>query len=238
MTATAAVKEEPKYRSIIIDTISQIANDLYLATLEEKKRGATHDEWRSFAVEILQTISFIKKLENVVPVFILGYEASGKTVGGSYLNPDETVWLNADKKPLNFANARRLYPTDNSKKNYSLISSYSELEDKITKIHSKSKDPLIIFVLGHIEDYKAKEGKVRQRLKTIGKMPHNFNIEGAVVHSYYTDLDETKKWNDPTRYRLRTVSQNDTARSPMGMWDSEFIPNNYQLIVDKILADY
>ena len=237
MTA-ATVKEEPKYRSIIIDTINQLSNDLYIKLLADKERGANFDEWRNFGVEPLDLIVYIKSLPNTIPVWILGFESTGKTVGGSFLNPEETVWLNADKKPLSFANARRMYPVDNSKKNYSIITGYEETKNKIKAIHSKSEEPLVVFILGHIEDYKSKNGQLRQRLKCIGKMPHNFNIEGAVVHSYYTDVDETKKWNDPTRYRLRTVSQNDTARSPMGMWDSEFIPNNYQLIVDKILADY
>lgn len=237
-TVATTTKEEPKYRSIIIDTLNQLMNDHHTKLMKDKERGATYDEWRDFGVELLDMYDWIKSLPNVIPIQVLGYEATGKTVGGSYLNPDETVWLNVDKKPLTFANARKMYPVDNSRKNYALVTGYDDIKNRIKQIGTKSKDPLIVFMLGHIEDYKAKDNKTRQRLKVLGKMATKYNIEGALSHTYYTDVDETKKWNDPSRYRLRTVSQNDTARSPMGMWDSEFIPNNYQLIVNKILADY
>ena len=230
--------EEKKYRIIIVDTINQLMNDHHVKLMKDKDRGATYDEWRDFGVELLDLYNFIKSLPNVVPIQILGYEASGKTVGGSFLNPDETVWLNIDKKPLTFAGARSMYPVDNSRKNYSVVTGYDDVKKVITTIAAKAKDPLIIFMLGHVEDFKDKKGNLRQRLKCLGKLATKYNIEGALSHSYYTDIDETKKNTDPARYRLRTVSENDTARSPMGLWKDEFIQNNYQLIVDTILEDY
>jgi hypothetical protein len=225
-----------KYRSIIIDTINQLMNDQHIALMEAKNRGATYDEWRDFGVDLLDLYSFIKSLPNTVPIQILGYEGSGKTVGGSFLNPDETYWLNIDKKPLTFANARKMYSVE--KKNYAIPTGYKEVKDAIKAIHSVSKVPLIVFMLGHVEDYKAKGDVTRQRLKVLGKMATKYNIEGALSHTYYTHVDPELKNTDPKRYLLRTVSDNDTARSPMGMWETEFIPNNLQLIVDKVVADF
>jgi hypothetical protein len=231
----AEVVVEKKYRVAIIDTINQLMNDLHIKLMEEKGRGATHDEWRDFGVDVLDLYNFIKSLPNTIPVGILGYEGSGKTVGGSFLNPDETYWLNIDKKPLTFIGGKQKYNRD--KKNYKVITGYKECKETLTAIHANSKEPLIVFIMGHIEDYKAK-GVDRQRLKVIGKMATKYNIEGALSHTYYTYVDEEKKHTDPARYQLRTVSVNDTARSPMGMWETEFIPNNLQLIVDAILKDY
>ena len=226
---------EKKYRVAIIDTINQLQADVHLDLMEKKNRGATYDEWRDFGVELLDLYNYIKSLPNTIPVAILGFEGSGKTVGGSFLNPDETYWLNIDKKPLTFIGARQKYSRE--KKNYKIITGYKECKETIAAIHANSKDPLIIFMMGHIEDYKSK-GTDRQRLKVLGKMATKYNIEGALSHTYYTHIDEDKKATDPERYKLRTLSMNDTARSPMGMFETEHIPNNLQLIVDAILKDY
>lgn len=225
-----------KYRTIVVDTINQIMNDQYVSLLEGKGRGATFDEWRDYGADILDLYNFIKSLPNTVPAQVLGFEGTGKTVGGSYLNPDETYWLNVDKKPLSFIGARSKYSAE--KKNYAVPTGYKEVKDAIRAIHGVSKGPLVIFMLGHIEDYKSKGDVIRQRLKVLGKLATKLNIEGALSHCYYTHIDEDLKNTDPNRYQLRTISVNDTARSPMGMWDTEFIPNNLQLIVDKIVADY
>lgn len=225
-----------KYRTVIVDTVNQLMNDQHVALMEAKNRGATYDEWRDFGVDVLDLYHFIKSLPNTIPIQILGYEGTGKTVGGSFLNPEETYWLNIDKKPLTFKGARQMYSAD--KKNYAVPTGYKEVKDAIKAIHSVSKTPLVVFILGHIEDYKAKGDVVRQRLKTLGKLASKYNIEGALSHSYYTHVDEDLKHLDPNRYQLRTVSVNDTARSPMGMWETEFIPNNLQLIVDKVVADF
>ena len=225
-----------KYRTVIVDTVNQLMNDQHVALMEAKNRGATYDEWRDFGVDVLDLYHFIKSLSNTVPIQVLGYEGTGKTVGGSYLNPEETYWLNIDKKPLTFVGARKSYNIE--LKNYAVPTGYKQVKDAIAAIHGKSKQPLIVFILGHVEDYKAKGDIIRQRLKLLGKLATKYNIEGALSHTYYTHVDEDLKHTDPNRYQLRTVSVNDTARSPMGMWETEFIPNNFQLIVDKVVADF
>lgn len=232
---------EKKYRSIILDTINGLQNKLYVKFLKDVGK-ASYDDWRDYGTEILDLYDFIKSLPDVVLVQVLGYEGTGKTVGGSNLSPDETVWLNADGKPLSFFGARGKYPVDNSKKNYKEIKTYEEAKAQILGVHAKRKGTLIVFVLGHIEDYKATEGgSMRQRLKVLGKMASKLGIEGLnVSHTYYTKIDTSKQdHNDASRYKL-TVSNNgaNTARSPQGYWKTNEIPNNYQTIVDKILEDY
>lgn len=224
-----------RFESIVIDTLSQLQNDLYLKLLKEKGR-AGFDEWKDFGVEILDFYTFLRE-SDITIVQVLGYEGSGKTVGGSFLNPATNVWFNIDKKPLTFGH--KTYPKDsvfgkvNSKGNYIEVSDYGALKTNITAINSKSNNRLVCFVLNHIEDYNTATGP-RQRLKVLGKMATKHNIEGAVVHTYYTNFDVNRQGQD--RYRLIPNGTGyNTARSPMGMFDEEeSIPNNFKLILDEI----
>lgn len=231
--------EGGKYRSIILDTINGLQNKLYLELLKEKGK-ATHDEWRDYGTDILDLYDFIKSLPDTVIVQILGYEGTGKTVGGSNLDPDETVWLNSDGKPLSFFGARQKYPVDNSRKNYKEVYDYDAAKNQISAIHAKRKGTLIVFVLGHIEDYKGEDQMMRQRLRILGKMATKLGVEGInVSHTYYTKINASLGHNDTARYQLTVANSGmNTARSPQGYWETFTIQNNYQDIVDKILFDY
>src|SRR5437899_12224982 len=93
------VMNDKKYRSIILDTINGVQNKLYLRHLKDVGK-ANYDMWRDYGTEILDLYDWMKRLDDVVLVQVLGHEGTGKTVGGSFLNPEETAWLNADGKPL------------------------------------------------------------------------------------------------------------------------------------------
>jgi len=162
---------------------------------------------------------------------------TGKTVGGSFLNENETVWLNADRKPLTFKGANKRYNKES--KNYATVTGYDEMKKLIKQVADKGKSPLIVFILAHTETYKGSDGLEKVRLKVLGKMATKLNIEGSLTHTYYTFIDEAKDLMDPARYTLTTSnSGRNTGRSPQGMWDTYLIPNNYQLIVNKILEEY
>ncbi len=232
------MREGGKYRSAILDTIGGLQNALYLEFMRGK--NPTIHDWKDFGVEILDLFDYVKRLEDTVIVLVLGYEGSGKTVGGSYLNPDETVWMNADNKPLTFFGARGKYPTDNSKKNYKEVTTYEDVKANIKAIHAKRKGTFVFFVNGHIEDYKGEDQLIRQRLKILGKMATKLGIEGLnVSHTYYTKVDASLEHTNSLRYKLSVAnSGSNTARTPQGYWLTNEIPNNYQLIVDRILEDY
>lgn len=231
--------ENGVYRSLILDTINGLQNKLHLRLLGDKGK-ANYDDWRDYGTDILDLYDFIKRLPDTVIVQILGYEGTGKTVGGSKLDPNETVWLNSDSKPLSFFGARQMYPVDNSKRNYANVESYDDVKAYITKVHAKRKGTFVVFVLGHIEDYKGTNEQMRQRLKILGKMATKLGVEGInVSHTYYTKINSSLDHNDANRYKLTVANSGlDTARSPQGYWKSFEILNNYQTIVDKILLDY
>lgn len=181
--------------------------------------------------------------KGAVVVLVLGTEGSGKTVGGKYLNPEETVWLNADKKPLSFMGARKMYNLNNN--NYREPSTYEDVKKYVNGVNAKRKhERLVFFMLAHVDVYRAPgENTMKERMRTLGKMATKFNIEGAVVHCYYTKVNPNAATVEE-RYRLTTQNSGfNTARSPEGYWVKEDgtpeydIQNNYHLIVEKLIED-
>lgn len=231
---------EGKYRTIIIDTINALQNNLYNNLLQAKGK-AGYDDWKDFGVEIFDLYRKLKTLPDVTLVQVLGYEGVGKTFGASYLNPEETVIFNCDQKPLSFFGGRMKYPVDNSKKNYKEYTTYDEVYTGAKAVNERRKGSMIIYILGHIVDYKSGDNQImRQRLKVLGKQATNLGLEGLnFVHTYYARIDPNLPMTDGNRYRLVTVNSGfNTARSPQGYWKDAEIANNYQLINDRILEDY
>ena len=235
---------EGKYRTIVLDTINALQNNLYEEMMYGKK--GSHDQWKDFGMEIYKLYSDIKKLPNTVLVQVLGLEGTGKTVGAKHLDPRTTQYLNTDAKPLSFFGANRMYTDSPNEihiangipKNLRTPSTYIETMDMIEKIHSFRMGTLIVFVLGHIETYTLPEGGNGQRLKVLGKQATKLGIEGLNTnHTYYTKIDVQYGVKDPNRYKLVTHNSGfNTVRSPEGFWDGDIL-NNYQTIVDRILED-
>lgn len=226
------------YRSCIVDTINAPQNTLLRTT--NRNKSTTLNEWRDFGWEILDLFDNIKKLDDTLLVLVLGLEGSGKTVGGKYLDPSENAWINADNKPLSFFGARGMYPPDNSKKNYSTADDYDGIFTAIKGMHAKRKGTFVVFVLGHIEMYKGSGDLIYERLKVLGKQATKLGIESLNSFStLYTKVIQGLAATDPKRYKLTTATTGfNTARTPEGYFPEAEIPNNYQLIVDKILEDY
>lgn len=225
------------YRNVIIDTVSAPQNTLFKKINED--RSLTLNEWRDFGWEVYNLYDYTKSLGDTILVQILGQEGSGKTVGGKFLNPDETLWINADRKPLSFFGGRAKYPSDNSRKNYSEVADYDNIKKVIKAAHDKRKGTLIVWMLGHVDIYKGKHEMIHQRLRVLGRQATKLGIEGLnLVHTYYTQVNGALDVNSPERYRLETFTDGfNTARSPEGFFTTKDIPNNYQIIQDKILED-
>lgn len=231
-TATAS----PKYDIVMVDTINQLQNDLYVKLLKDKGK-ATFDDWKDYGTEILFLFKTIRELPNTEIILILGYEGTGKTVGGRNLDPSTTLWLNCDKKQLSFSGGNKKYNSTTG--NYRETSTYEEAKNAIiyaANNRANPKFPLLVFILGHIEDYKVANEGTRQRLKVIGKMATKLNIEGAVVHTYYTQVEVE---GDKVFYKLMTSTNGfNTARSPMDMFPEKIIDNDFTIIRDRIYEEF
>lgn len=224
------------YTSIIIDTLNALQNNSYVEYMKEKG-NPNFDAWRDYGVELLDLYNFIKSQKGEI-VQILGREGSGKTVGAYALNPLETLYLNADDKPLTFPDAHIMY--NEERKNLKVPHDYEKVKGFIkavvdNKLSPKAKGRITVFVLAHVDEFKSGVSE-RERMRVLGKMATKLNIEGGVVHSYYTWVDPDMSKPDEERYKLLTRNSGyNTGRSPMKMWESDKIPNDFQLILNKMI---
>lgn len=199
----------------------------------DKNEMVTRDKWRDFGVDIYMLMENIKKLDGAEIVLVLGYEGSGKSFGIKGLDPNKTMWLHTDKKGITFKGGRQNYKKEY--KNYfdTELNTYDDVFKYVKGCYNKrdTSVPFVVFLLGHIEDYKV-ETQVRQRLKVLGNLATKMNIEGSVTHCYYTYVNKN---GNNLEYKLRTVNTGfNTGRSLEGMFTSELIDNNFQLILDGI----
>lgn len=235
-----AKEEKPRmYRTVVIDTLNSLQNDLYLSHLKGIGR-VTFDEWKDYAVELLDLYNSIKS--KAVIVQVLGVEGSGKTVGAYYLDPETTLYINADDKPLTFPKPHLMY--NEERKNIKIPpkgeGGYSKVKQwlEVASNRLSSEIPLVVFCLAHIEIYKDNEAN-RQRMKTVGKMATKLNVEGSVIHSYYSKVDPNMRLPKGERYKFMVNNSGyNTARSPMDMWKVEEIPNNFNLILHRIYENF
>lgn len=230
--------------AIIVDTLNAIQNGLYAKVLE-KKGKANFDDWTDYGVDIYL---FMKDLINFgfEVVLVLGKEATGKSYGIKGLTPGSYIWFNTDMKNPTFARSpehKALYgyktspgPMMRLPDNYGdIIKACAALKSGVSTpdLSMKLSERPVAFLIGHTEEYKAPDGEIKTRLKTLGRLASKMQLEGLVEHCY---MAEMRIENGKPKSYLRTQnSGNDTARSPEGMFNDLFIPSDFSLIVNGIL---
>ncbi len=100
------------------------------------------------------------------------------------------------------------------------------------------RDDLDIFYLTHAESaFDDSTGSKFMKAKTVGKLVDNvITLEGMFTIVIYTEVEKTKEG-----VKHWFVTQNDgstTAKSPMGMFDEVKIPNDLNLIKEKLNEYY
>ena len=94
---------------------------------------------------------------------------------------------------------------------------------------TKLPDDVRVYILSHIQT----DETGRSRIKTIGKLlDEKITIEGMVTIVLRTVVD-----GDNYQFATRN-SGNDTTKSPMGMFDSDRIPNDISAVDDAITNYY
>jgi hypothetical protein len=98
---------------------------------------------------------------------------------------------------------------------------------------------LDLFYLTHSESaYDEITGTQKMKAKTVGKLVDNvLTLEGMFTVVLYTDVVKTKEKGIEYTF----ITQNDgtsTAKSPMGMFEDLKIPNNLQLVKEKMYEYY
>jgi len=222
----------PKVRSIVIDTLTAIQTNEYM----EDKRKPGHDQWKDYGSTIYTFMHDLQEL-GFECIMILGEPGTGKSSGMHTLEHETNVWYNADEKNPVWIGGKQEYGRKNAPTKFQVIpKTYTDIINHIKLLISKGafEDEKFAFVLGHTEIYKSGVDN-KERLKTLGKVATKMQLEGRMETVLYSKvvMDSGK----PT-YVLET--QNDgynTARSPMGVFEGK-IPNDYKLVLDKILAGY
>jgi len=102
----------------------------------------------------------------------------------------------------------------------------------------KLRDDLKIFYFTHPDIIEDGGEIVGYKMKTSGKMLDNhFNLEGLFAICLYTHTEESKD-GMVSYYFVTNRFRKYPAKSPDGMFEEVKIPNNLQLVVDKINEYY
>ena len=96
-----------------------------------------------------------------------------------------------------------------------------------------------VFFMCHDERETNQEtGETFRKIKTSGKLVDNaINVEGLMTVVLFAEVRVTTGTDGKTNRQYGFTTQSDgttTAKSPVGMFDSDFIPNDLGYVVDKI----
>jgi len=105
---------------------------------------------------------------------------------------------------------------------------------QVAKTPKDLRDDLYVFFMTHSEDSTDVNGHRRVKAKTIGKMIDNtLTLEGLFSIVLFGKV--VKKDDGTLDYGFETVNNGEnTCKAPMGMFEESFIPNDLQLVKDKI----
>lgn len=95
------------------------------------------------------------------------------------------------------------------------------------------REDLMVFFLAHSEDVNG-NGYTITKMKTIGKMlDEKITLEG--LFTVVLQAQAVVKGKDEMEYNFITQTDGTTTvKSPMGMFESKYIPNDLKLVADKI----
>jgi hypothetical protein len=220
-----------KVRTICIDTLTGIQNEMYMTDM--KKPG--HDKWKDYGQDIWRLISALQDRGFEI-ILILGDPGTGKSTGMRTLPPDTNIWFNADNKNPVWEGGKQTYGTKiKPKLPYHLIpKNYADVLNHIDLGISKDMFETERFAIltGHTEEYKTSNGEIKSRLKVLGNLATKMQLEGKLETVLYSKVI---KENGKTRYILETENDGfNTGRSPMNLFEP-IIDNDYNFIIEKLL---
>lgn len=223
-------EETVKLRSVCIDTLTGIQNEIYMTSIKKPN----HDKWADMGKDIWILISYLQD-KGFEIIMILGEPGTGKSSGMMHLKPKTNVWFNADNKNPVWIGGKAEYGTKNNpKKPYHFIpKTYTDITTNIDKMLDKGmfEEERFAILTGHLEEYKSGY-ETRVRLKTLGQLASKMQLEGKLETVLYSAVT---KDSGETKYVLETQNSGfNTTRSPMGVFEP-VIDNNYQFVIDQLL---
>ena len=116
---------------------------------------------------------------------------------------------------------------------------FSDIAQKfysVLKAGIMMRDDLNVIMTCHSENIGTSD-EPQLKIKTLGKMIDNsITVEGLFTYVFFTDIQRDEE--DKPRYVFQTHSDGTTtAKSPMGCFEEDYVPNDLQFVIDKI-AEY
>lgn len=106
---------------------------------------------------------------------------------------------------------------------------------QVAKLPKDLRDDLFIFFLTHSEDTIDVNGKRKIKAKTVGKMIDNsLTLEGLFSIVLFAKVIKNEKNKLEYVFVTQTDGEN-TCKTPMEMFDNEYIPNDLELVRQTIL---
>ncbi len=224
------MSETPKVRTICVDTLTGIQNEMYMTSIKKPN----HDKWADYGQAIWQLNSDLQNL-GFETILVLGDPGTGKSTGMRTLPSKTNIWFNADNKNPVWTGGKEEYgKKNNPKMPYHVIpKTYSDIINHVTEGLEKGmfEEERFAILTGHTEEYK-KGNEVHYRLKTLGNMATKMQLEGKYETVLYARAIQD---SGSTKFILET--QNDgfnSTRSPMGLFEPT-IDNDYNFVIQKLL---
>jgi predicted amino acid-binding ACT domain protein len=114
---------------------------------------------------------------------------------------------------------------------------FTEIAEHAFNIINTSKnlrEDLTVIFLTHVEENTDSLGQVSYKIKTIGKLlDEKITIEGLFTVVLMAKIDKNQEGN--VEYVFETRGDvNTTVKSPKGMFETDTIPNDLKIVIDKI----
>lgn len=114
---------------------------------------------------------------------------------------------------------------------------FTDIAKNIWNVVNKSRnmrDDLDVIITFHSEDV-TDGGKIKKKIKTVGKMIDNtITLEGLFTIILFTHVGMDLETQEP-EFHFQTVTDGtNTCKTPKGMFDERFIPNDMSYVFNKI----
>ena len=133
---------------------------------------------------------------------------------------------------------RQEYFKTANQKNYEKYTAFAMHMQQILKAIQNLRDDMKVFMEYHVESTVTDAGATEYKPSTVGKLLDNqYNILeniDIVLFSSLTYEDKDVKYGFYTNRTLDRVGAEIPAKSPMGMFDDLFIPNDLAYVAQKI----
>lgn len=119
-------------------------------------------------------------------------------------------------------------------KGYDKFSDIAKGLADVARLPMSLRDDLTIFFTIHSEETQDHRGRKSQKAKTVGKMiDSSLTLEGLFSTVLYAKAKKNDKGDLDFVFETRNDGSN-TCKSPMGMFETDDIPNDLQLVKEAI----